>query len=182
VFSFRGVVLVHNVLAALLVINAGLSLFYHLASGEIRQYIPKPRGFFEDAIQQAIYYVRGIFKGAEHPFEKTPGKKLNPLQQVTYFGILNVLLPLQILTGIFMWGAARWPAISSALGGLPFLAPFHTLIAWTFASFIVAHVYLTTTGPEPLTGIKAMMMGWEDVESSHPAGEASHPAQEVTEA
>ncbi len=104
------------------------------------------------------------------------------MQQVTYFGILNVLLPLQILTGIFMWGVARWPVISSALGGLPFLAPFHTLIAWTFASFIVAHVYLTTTGPEPLTGIKAMMMGWEDVETSLPAGEAPHPAQEVSEA
>ena len=181
-FSFSGVVVVHNVLAALLVINAGLSLFYHLASGEIRQYIPRPRGFFDDAITQTMYYVRGIFKGEGHPFEKTPGKKLNPLQQVTYFGILNVLLPLQILTGIFMWGAARWPVISSALGGLPFLAPFHTLIAWTFASFIVAHVYLTTTGPEPLTGIKAMMMGWEDVETSLPSEEAPHPAQEVSEA
>ena len=126
VFSFRGVVLVHNVLAALLVINAGLSLFYHLASGEIRQYIPKPRGFFEDAIQQAIYYVRGIFKGREHPFEKTPGKKLNPLQQVTYFGILNVLLPLQILTGIFMWGVAalardlQRPGRAALPGALPY--------------------------------------------------------------
>ena len=43
--SFRGVVLVHNVLAAILVINATLALFYHLASGEIRQYIPRPCGF-----------------------------------------------------------------------------------------------------------------------------------------
>jgi thiosulfate reductase cytochrome b subunit len=182
IFSFRGVVVVHNVLAVLLVINAFLSLFYHLASGEIRQYIPRPRGFFDDAIVQAKYYIRGIFKGEGHPFEKTPGKKLNPLQQVTYFGILNVLLPLQIITGIFMWGVSRWPDIANALGGLPFLAPFHTLIAWTFASFIVAHVYLTTTGPEPLTGIKAMMMGWEDVEASPSAGEAALPAQEVTEA
>ena len=33
-----------------------------------------------------------------------------------------------------------------ALGGLPYLAPFHTLIAWLLATFIVAHVYLTTTG------------------------------------
>jgi thiosulfate reductase cytochrome b subunit len=91
-------------------------------------------------------------------------------------------LPLQILTGILMWGVTRWPGISGALGGLPFLAPFHTLIAWMFASFIVAHVYLTTTGPEPLTGIKAMMMGWEDVEATLPAAESPLPAQEVSEA
>ena len=183
IFGFRGVVLVHNILAAILVINAALSLFYHLASGEIRQYLPRPAGFFDQAIQQAVYYMRGIFRGQAHPFEKTPGKKLNPLQQITYFAILNVLLPLQVITGIFMWGAQRWPEIVS----LPFLAPFHTLIAWSFAAFIVAHVYLTTTGPEPLTGIKAMMMGWEDVDSlSHTDDmvsneQAPSPTQEATE-
>jgi len=173
--SFRGVVLTHNVMAAILAINAALSLFYHLASGEIKQYIPRPRGFFDQAIEQAVYYLRGIFRGEPHPFEKTPGKKLNPLQQATYFAILNILLPLQGLTGILIWGAQRWPNLSNALGGLPFLAPAHTLIAWMFASFIVAHAYLTTTGPEPLAGIKAMMMGWEEVE-------APYTTQEVSEA
>ena len=165
VFNFRNVVLVHNILAALLVINAALSLFYHLASGEIRQFIPRPYGFFDQAIVQTKYYLGGIFKDKEHPFEKTPDKKLNPLQQVTYFGILNVLLPLQIITGALMWGVQRWPEIAGWFGGLPILAPFHSLVAWMFASFIVAHVYLTTTGPEPLTGIKAMINGWEDVEA-----------------
>ena len=33
-------------------------------------------------------------RGEPHPFEKQPGKRLNPLQQVTYLAILNVLLPL----------------------------------------------------------------------------------------
>jgi thiosulfate reductase cytochrome b subunit len=163
-FSFPHIVTVHNILAVLLVINAALSLFYHLVSGEIRQYLPHPYGFFDQAIVQAKYYLQGIFKGEAHPFEKTPDKKLNPLQQITYFGILNVLLPLQVITGALMWGVAKFPQISGLLGGLPFLAPFHSLIAWLFASFIVAHVYLTTTGPEPLTSIKAMMLGWDDVE------------------
>jgi thiosulfate reductase cytochrome b subunit len=89
---------------------------------------------------------------------------MNPLQQVTYLAILNVLLPLQGITGILMWGVQRWPEFANALGGLPILAPFHTLVAWTFAAFIVMHVYLTTTGHTPLAGIQAMMMGWEDVE------------------
>lgn len=163
-FSFRNMVTVHNVLAGILAINAVLSLFYHLTTGMIKQYIPRPRGFFDDAISQAKYYLQGIFKGEAHPFEKTAVRKMNPLQQVTYVGILNILLPLQGLTGILMWGVQRWPGSADMLGGLPFLAPFHTLIAWTFASFIVGHVYLTTTGAEPLEGIKGMVTGWEEIE------------------
>lgn len=180
-FSFRNVVLVHNVLAALLVINAGLSLFYHLASGEIRQFIPRPYGFFDQAIVQAKYYLQGIFKGKGHPFEKTPEKKLNPLQQVTYFGILNVLLPLQIITGALMWGVQRWPSFANALGGLPVLAPFHSLVAWVFAGFIVGHVYLTTTGAEPLTAINAMMTGWEDVEIEEHSSEEAQAEEDTSE-
>jgi thiosulfate reductase cytochrome b subunit len=170
-FSFPQMVVVHNVLAAILVINAALSLFYHLASGEIRQYLPRPYGFFDQAIVQARYYLRGIFKREPHPFEKTPLKKLNPLQQVTYFGILNVLLPLQIITGALMWGVQTWPQIAGWFGGLPFLAPLHSLIAWLFAAFIVAHVYLTTTSHQPLASMRAMMMGWDEVED-HTAPEA----------
>lgn len=168
IFRFDHVVLVHNVLAGLLVLNAALSLFYHLASGEIQQYIPRPAGFFDQAIQQGIFYLRGIFTGEKHPFEKTPGKKLNPLQQVTYLTILNVLLPLQILTGALMWGVQRWPELTSRLGGLPFLGPFHSLIAWLFAAFVVMHVYLTTTGHTPLAGIEAMVGGWDELEVHEP--------------
>lgn len=181
IFSFRYVVLVHNILAVILVTNAGLSLFYHLVSGEIKQYIPRPRGFFDQAFEQAIYYIRGIFKGAEHPFEKTPDKKLNPLQQITYFGILNVLLPLIGITGILMWGSQYFPEFSASIGGLTYLAPIHTLIAWLFASFIVAHVYLTTTGPTPLAAINAMMVGWDEVEIYHAdEPEFTGPTQEET--
>ena len=134
------------------------------ASGEIRQYLPRPYGFFDDAILQAKYYLGGIFRGQVHPFEKRPEAKLNPLQQVTYFGILNVLLPLQIVTGALMMGVQLFPQGAAWLGGLPLLAPFHSMVAWTFAAFVVGHVYLTTTGPRPLTSIRAMMNGWEEIE------------------
>ncbi len=176
IFSFRGIVIVHNILAAILLINAFLSLFYHLASGEIKQFVPRPYGFIDDAIAQALFYLRGIFRGEPHPFQKTPRKKLNPLQQITYFAILNVLLPLQVITGALMWGAQRWPDLAARLGGLPFLAPFHTLIAWSFAAFIVMHVYLTTTGHAAFAGIRSMMVGWDELEAPQT------PAQEETPA
>ncbi|HJV97169.1 MAG TPA: cytochrome b/b6 domain-containing protein [Albitalea sp.] len=172
-FSFAGVVSLHNVLAAILVINAALSLFYHLATERMREYIPRPYGFFDDAILQTKYYVSGIFKGEPHPFEKRPDARMNPIQKLTYFGILNVLLPLQIVSGALMWGVQRWPEAAAALGGLPWLAPLHTLLAWLFATFIVGHVYLTTTGATPLEAIRGMVTGYEEVEDHTETGDAN---------
>lgn len=163
--GFRATVIIHNILAVILVANALLSIVWHVASGAIRQYIPRPRGFFDQAITQAMYYMRGIFQGEPHPFEKDPRHKLNPLQQATYVVILNILLPLQMITGILIWGAQKWPQVTASLGGLPFLLPVHTIGAWLFAAFVVLHVYLTTTGATPLAAIRAMISGWEPVEA-----------------
>jgi thiosulfate reductase cytochrome b subunit len=108
--------------------------------------------------------VKGIFLGESHPHEKEEGNKLNPLQQATYLVILNILLPAQIITGILIWGAQRWPDLTSSLGGLGFLLPIHTLIAWLFAAFVILHIYLTTTGSTPLASIRGMVTGWEEID------------------
>jgi thiosulfate reductase cytochrome b subunit len=63
-----------------------------------------------------------------------------------------------------MWGVQKFPAISTWLGGLPILAPLHSLVAWTFATFIVGHLYMTTTGATPLEAMRAMVTGYEEVE------------------
>ncbi len=173
IFSFQYIVTVHNVLAAILVVNALLSLFWHLTTGEVQQYIPRPRGFFDDAIVQVKFYAQGIFKGEPHPFEKRRDKKLNPLQQATYFGLLTVLLPLQIITGTLMWSVQKFPEISTLLGGLPVLAPFHSLVAWLFGAFVVGHVYLTTTGATPVEAMRGMVTGWEEIEDHDHVEEAT---------
>jgi thiosulfate reductase cytochrome b subunit len=163
-FSFSGMVTVHNVMAVLLGINAALALFYHIATDRLKEFIPRPYGFFDDAILQAKYYIGGIFKGEPHPFEKRPDSRMNPIQKTTYFMILNVLLPLQGLTGILMWAVQKYPQVANLFGGLPILAPAHSLIAWTFATFILVHVYMTTTGATPVEAMRAMVTGYEEVE------------------
>jgi thiosulfate reductase cytochrome b subunit len=73
----------------------------------------------------------------------------------------------------------EWPRLATALGGLPLLAPVHTLLAWAFASFIVMHVYLTTAaGDTPGAGIRSMISGWEEVEA--PAGHGRQTAEEAS--
>lgn len=179
-FSFRHVVTIHNVLAALLGLNALISIFWHVISGEIQQYIPHPYGFIDQMIAQAKYYIQGIFRHEPHPFLKSKERKFNPLQMITYIGLLGVLLPLQGLSGIMMWLVQKVPAIQGWFGGLTFLAPFHTMSAWLFAAFVVAHVYLTTTaGHKPLDAIQAMITGWEDMEDrSNGNGKSETPKEE----
>jgi thiosulfate reductase cytochrome b subunit len=165
VFSFAYVVQVHNVLGFILLINAALALFYTVASGTIKRFLPEPKGFFGRAVAQTMYYSRGIFAGERHPLEKTRERRLNPLQQITYLAILNILLPAQVITGVLIWGMQEWPHLAASLGGLPVLAPVHTFLAWAFSAFIVMHVYLTTAAGETAgAGIKSMVTGWEDVE------------------
>ena len=130
----------------------------------------------EGRLIQLVYYGYGIFRGAPHPFERNPEKKLNPLQKLTYLAILNVLLPLQFVTGLLIWGAQRWSDYAAVMGGLGFLAPLHTLVAWLFAAFLLMHLYLTTTGHTPTAHLKAMIDGWDEVPDAF-AGDCAAPGE-----
>ena len=174
-FGFQRAVELHNVLAFIMIANAFLSLFYHLTTGEIRQFLPEPRELFGLMAKQARYYLQGIFRHQPHPLARDPKRKLNPLQQITYLALLNILLPLQVVSGLLMWGTQSYPGLLEPLGGLGWLAALHTLVAWLLFCFIIAHVYLTTTGRTPLALIRAMITGYEDLPQSEPQPEEAQP-------
>jgi thiosulfate reductase cytochrome b subunit len=94
-----------------------------------------------------------------------PQRKHNPLQRLAYLGILAAAGPLIWVTGWFYlfydkWIAWGWDQYLS----LEWVAFFHTVGAFVFLIFIIAHVYLTTTGHTPTAHIKAMITGWEEVD------------------
>ncbi len=179
-FSFRGLVFTHTVLGWILVINFVFAAYYHLSTGYIKQFLPKPQGLFSRIILQSKFYLMGIFKGEPHPFKKTFWNKLNPLQRLSYFGLLFGLLPIQMVTGMWIWAARVWPQAATALGSttMSWVVGIHTLDAWLIGVFVVAHVYLTTTGHTPFAYIEAMITGWEEVE----ADEDEAPAPEAPNA
>jgi thiosulfate reductase cytochrome b subunit len=156
-FSLPVAVGLHNAFAGVLIVNAGLALFYHLVTRAIRNFIPNPQGLVARALDHIQYQSRGIFQGDPHPHH--PGHKLNPLQQFTYLGLLAVLFPLQIATGLFIWAAGYWPT----LGGLGVVAPIHNLGAWLFLTFFVMHTYLVTTGTNVGDHLRAMVTGYQTV-------------------
>jgi thiosulfate reductase cytochrome b subunit len=172
-FGFAHATKVHEVIALVVTLNAFLSLFYHLSTGALRKFIPEPKDFVALAIAQAKYYAYGIFTGAEHPLKGSRRHAFNPLQQVTYVGILNIVLPLQVITGVLVWWAPSWPRTIANLGGLGMLARMHTLLAWFLAAFIIFHIYLSTTGPTPLAYFKTMIFGWDEEDRKEPRFEGS---------
>ncbi len=163
--SFETATRLHEWLGILLTVNAAFGLLYSLFARQLEQYLPSASpSWMRLAVRQVHYYTWGIFNGAPHPMEKTVERKLNPLQQVTYLGILNVLLPLQILTGVAILAGRIWPDPLARLGDLGLVAPLHVIGAWLFIAFLIGHVYLTTTGHTLMSNIVAMVVGWEDVE------------------
>jgi thiosulfate reductase cytochrome b subunit len=159
----------HNASAVVLMVNAFLSLFHHLTTLAIRQFIPHPHGLLERTLDHLEYQSRGIFLGDPHPHH--PGHKLNPLQQVTYLALLAILFPFQIVTGLLIWAVGHWPSVGAAAGGLQIVAPLHNLGAWLFLAFFVLHAYLVTTGHTVGAHLRSMITGWQTVpEATEPEG------------
>ncbi|MFO7560152.1 MAG: cytochrome b/b6 domain-containing protein [Desulfobacterales bacterium] len=162
VIDFHTAVSIHNIIGLVLVLNAFLAFFYNLAGGLLKRYMPGLDDFFPLGFTHAGYYLYGIFRGESHPFDKTPEKRLLPLQKIVYFSILNGLLPLMIITGILKYSLKFSPVYAELFGGLSILGPFHRFGAWLFLSFVIVHVYMTTTGHTPFSSMIAMITGYEN--------------------
>ncbi|MCP4547885.1 MAG: hypothetical protein GY835_15590 [bacterium] len=168
--SFRGALLLHGLLGLVLLAVFSLAAFYHFVSGKIRDFLPDPDGLAGRFTAQSVYYLRGIFRGDTHPFHKSARERLNPLQQVTYLVVLNILLPIQMLTGLALFFEFDWPASQPA-----FLPMIHTLVAWLFCTFTLLHVYMTTTGVTVTADMKSMIDGYHEtaIASSSKGGETA---------
>ncbi|MEN8224707.1 MAG: cytochrome b/b6 domain-containing protein [Bacteroidota bacterium] len=155
-FGFEDAVKWHDIAAWAFLVLIIFAIFWHLVTGEWKQYIPTTKYIKA----QISYYITGIFKGAEHPTNKTIYNKFNPLQRLIYLGLKLLVIPVQLVSG-FIYLFYIYPDNPIHLSGLNIVALIHTLGAFTLLAFVVAHVYLTTTGETPLSSIKAMITGWE---------------------
>jgi len=159
-FGFERAVNLHHVLAVGLVVLIIFAIFWHVTTGEWRQYIPT-RKFLREMVG---FYLTGIFKGAGHPVKKHRMAKLNPLQRLAYLGFKVLIIPVQVTTGALYF---LYPNLHQAYAWSPGIlrgtALVHTLGAFGLVAFLIGHIYLTTTGHTPLSNLKAMITGWEDL-------------------
>ena len=162
--SMKAAVAVHNAAGVALAFDYLLWLGYNLITARMLQYIPRPWELWRGALVQAKFYLWDIFRGKPHPFETGPENKYNPLQRITYFVTMLLALPLQILTGLtLLFVDVPWVrGLVGRLGGVPTVELVHLALGYYFVLFILAHIYLGTTGHTPLSLYKAMFTGWEE--------------------
>jgi len=158
-FGYENAVRFHDMAAWAFLVLIVFAVFWHFTTGEWRQYKPSLKLIKE----QIAYYITGIFKGAEHPTNKLVYNKFNPLQRIIYLGLKILVIPVMVLSG-FAYMFLNYPNTTFQLSGLDLVALIHTLGAFVLITFVIAHVYLTTTGHKPLSAIKAMIVGWEEVD------------------
>ncbi len=157
--GFENAVYWHNIAAWAFLILIVFAIFWHFVTDEWRQYIPTLKFVKE----QFRYYISGIFKGAPHPTKKTRYNKLNPLQRLIYLGLKLLVIPIQVVTG-FIYMYYIYPENPIQDTGMGTFAIIHTIGAFSLIVFVIAHVYLTTTGEGVFTSLKAMLTGWEVVD------------------
>lgn len=161
-FGFDQAVRYHTLAAITLLILIAFAIFWHLTTGEWRQYLLTGKNLKA----QVEYYLFGIFRDAPHPTKKTVLSKLNPLQKIVYASLKVVLIPSMVITGLlymFYRYPQRHEVLTLNLGSLAGVAILHTLGAFLLVSFLIAHLYLITTGQTVTSNLQAMITGYEEL-------------------
>lgn len=171
---FQWAITTHNTAGILLSFNMLFYTIFNIATKNYKQYIPHMKGFFRKAQKQTRYYIYGVFKGEEHPFETDEKNKFNPLQQITYYAIMFFMCPTIIFTGILLFFPELAPDKVLGMGGVWPIALLHVVVGYLLSLFFVGHIYLATHGDTVTSNFKAMITGWH-VHESH-----EHEPTEIT--
>ncbi len=170
-FGYDQAVRYHAVAAYALIVLIAFAIFWHAVTGQWKQYVPTRKML----TAQLRYYILGIFRDEPHPTRKTALSKLNPLQRLVYLGLKILVIPVMVISGV-LYMLYRYPSSHGVaainVDSLTFIAVLHTAGAFALAFFIIAHVYLTTTGRTVTSNLEAMMTGYEVIEDDTPDGEA----------
>ena len=163
-FGYQNAVKYHNIAAYAFIVLIIFTIFWHLTTGEWRQYLPT----LKNTKAQLNYYIFGIFNNSPHPTKKTVLSKLNPLQKLVYLGLKVLVIPIMVFSGL-LYMFYRYPQKGGGIEALNLnsiepIALLHTFGAFLLVAFVIAHVYLITTGSTVTSNLKAMITGYEELE------------------
>jgi thiosulfate reductase cytochrome b subunit len=164
VMGFEQAVDIHTILAWTLIGLWAFAIFWHLTTGEWRQYVPTSEGLFA----MIRYYAYGIFSGEVKPYHKTRRAKHNPLQRLAYLGFKVVIAPILWITGLLYLFYTSWSG--TGLGTvlpLEWVGLLHTAGAFLMLLFLIAHIYLAATMGTPWYSLlQSMITGHEELDQS----------------
>jgi thiosulfate reductase cytochrome b subunit len=151
---------IHDIAGIALLIVYGLFFVANLVTGNWWQYVPKPPGILERCKVQARWYMWGIFKGEPHPYRVSEEANFNAMQALAYWGLMYIVMPVMLLTGVVFLIPELAPDRFFGFDGLLPIAILHYLTGAVILMFMIAHIYLGTTGKTATSMFKTMIHGW----------------------
>lgn len=151
---------IHTTAALVLIALWAFTTFWHFTTGQWKQYLPQLSGL--PAVIR--FYAWGILTGAPHPYSKSLRRKQNALQSLAYLFFMVMIGPALWSSGIVYLTYPWWSHWAIGTLGLPIVAFVHTAAAFLMITFVVIHVYMTTTGKSVTHYVKTMITGYDSVE------------------
>ena len=162
VIRFDKAVTLHNISGIALAINYLLFIIGNTISGNAKQYRIRLEGLLGRLCRQFRYYTVDIFKGREAPFPVTKKSKFNPIQQVTYFLIMFIFMPVLFISGLSLLYSGA--AIRQLFGvkAVFYTDILHLIIGFCLSIFLIVHLYFCTIGTKPLKNFKSIITGYHE--------------------
>jgi thiosulfate reductase cytochrome b subunit len=161
---FPGAVKLHDICAVILTVNYIVFVVGNIVSGNGKYYRISKKDIFPGLAKQLKYFFWGIFRKEKNPFQATIENKFNPMQKVTYIIIMYILIPLLILSGIFMFLPDMILISKFGTGIYIFIDTVHIMLAALVSIFLIIHIYLCTTGSTPGSHFRAIISGYQESE------------------
>jgi thiosulfate reductase cytochrome b subunit len=127
----------HNTVDVLWIVNGAVYITLLFTTGQWMRIVPTTWEVFPNAISAALQYLTFTW-----PVEN-PWVAYNSLQVLAYFGVVFVLAPLAIVTGLRL--SSAWPLDAPRLNRVLPERPIrrlHNLVLFAFLAFIVVHIDL----------------------------------------
>lgn len=153
---------IHDIAGIALVAVYGMFVIANIVSGNWWQYVPKPPGVLHRCWVQGKWYMWGIFRGEPHPYRVSEEANFNALQAISYWVIMYMILPVMLLSGIVFLIPELAPERFFGFDGLLPVAVLHYLTGAAIVMFMIAHIYLGTTGRTATSMFKTMITGWHE--------------------
>ncbi len=152
----------HNISGIVIFIAYLFYLVAFVLTSNKKHYRIERKGLFDRLSKQVRYYVFGVFKGEDAPYPTGEEAKFNPLQQITYVGVIFVLYPVLIITGL----ALMFPEVIIdnffGIGGTLLTALLHASAGFLVSLFLVIHLYFATMGASVSSNFKSIINGYHE--------------------
>lgn len=152
----------HNIAGLILAINYLLFIIGNTISKNGRHYRIQLKGLKERLMMQFRYYTYGLFKNEPAPFPVTKKMKFNPIQQVTYFLTMYILMPILFITGLPMLYSGALIRQLFGSNALFLTDMIHLVIGFVLSIFLIIHLYFCTIGAKPTSNFKSIITGYHE--------------------